>query len=136
MSTTKILPLIEKSEFKEFLESFSTAPVTEDVLEQHFISSGGILRNVTEQRDFKPPSIDFELPVSVVWQMIYQKNSDNFDPFNQNGVTSWEILQRFDNKITQVDIDSWVDKGYLLEKENKLYCLVYPSYYHQMKTRP
>ena len=135
MSTTKILPLIEKSEFKEFLESL-TAPVTEDVLEQHFISSGGILRNVTEQRDFKPPSIDFELPVSVVWQMIYQKNSDNFDPFNQNGVTSWEILQRFDNKITQVDIDSWVDKGYLLEKESKLYCLVYPSYYHQMKTRP
>jgi hypothetical protein len=102
-------------------------------LKKKFISTGGILRNITERNDFKPPSLDLNLQVAVVWQMIYQKNSDNFDPFNQHCVALWEILEQFDKSISQVDIDTCSDKGYLLEKGEKSYCLLYPSHYNQMK---
>ena len=133
--TTRMVPLIDKDEFSEFVKGIISSPLTYEELWYTFLMTGGIIRNITERKiSNKSPSLDYKNQVSCVFQMLYDKNENSFDPFNQVTVSSQEIIKQLcDLSVTQEHIDEWADKSYLLEKQDQQYCFLYPDHYQQMK---
>jgi hypothetical protein len=135
LRTTRLLPLVKKEEFCDFLESIGKKLDDTQVIAE-YMRSGGIIGEIVTHSSVKCDLPNPAEKVSAVLHLIYaiNANTDHFNPFEQKKITSKLITDEIPS-ITQKDIDGWADAGYILEPEAKHYCFLFPEHFKSLEAQ-